>query len=142
MFVYVLIILTFLFTFSGLIGEIYRVHSIQANVEYEIQRAVNVSVGEAMIDSWRQDKTGRLDTAEASQCLMEYFEVYLRLTPAMEKYSDGALIYYLSLDPVSVTEDPPRMRVSGKIFIPSAFPIFIENVEVPFSISSRNSRLD
>lgn len=142
MFVYILIITIFLLTFTGLVGEIYRVHSIQTHIEFEIQRAVNIAVEEAMHDSWRQDKISRLDVIKATQNLIDYFDGWLELTPAMEKYSDGTLIYYITLDPITVTEDPPRLHVSGKIFIPSAFPIFIENIEIPFSIASRNSRLD
>lgn len=142
MFVYVLIILAFLFTFSGLVSEFYRIHSIQTHLEYEMQRAVNIAVEEAMKDSWRQDKIGRLDTMSATQDLYEYLDIWLGLNGALEKHQNSTLIYSIQLDSLTATEDPPRLQVRGKILIYSSYPLFITNVEVPFSIASRNKRLD
>ncbi len=142
MFVFVLIILIFLLTFSALIGEYYRIHSIQNHCEYEIQRAVNVCVEEAMIDSFRQDKIGHLDTARAIQNFSNYLTRDIGLTQAREMVSDGTLVYSLRLDSVSATEDPPRLFAKGTVFIPSAYPFLIETVQVPFDIASRNGRID
>lgn len=142
MFVYVLIILAFLFTFSALVSEFYRIHSIQTHVEYEMQRAANIAVEEAMRDSWRQDKVGKLDTARATQNLYEYYEVWLGLNGAFEKYQDSTLIYSIRLDTLTATEDPPRLHAKGKIIIQSSYPLFATNVEIPFSISSKNARID
>lgn len=142
MFVYVLIILTFLLSFSLLVGELYRVHSIQTHLEYEMQRAVNIAVEDAMKDSWRQDKIGKLDTARARQDLYEYLDVWLGLNGALEKYQDGTLVYTVRIDTLTATEDPPRLHVSGRIVIPNAYPLFATNMEIPFGIASRNRRND
>lgn len=142
MFVYILIILAFLLTFSGLVSELYRVHSIQTHLEYEMQRAVNIAVEEAMKDSWRQDKLGKLDTSKATQDLYEYLDIWLGLNGALEKYQDGTLIYSIQLDSLTATEDPPRLLTKGKMTIYSSYPLFVTNVEVPFNIASRNKRLD
>ncbi|GHU94343.1 hypothetical protein FACS1894208_05250 [Clostridia bacterium] len=141
MFVYVMIILLFLFSFTGVMSEVYRVHSIQAHVEYEIQRAVNIAVEEAMTDSYRQDKINILDTAKAERNLRDYFSVCLGLNNAMAKYKDDALVYQITCT-VSTTENPPRMQVSGTIIIPSLYPMLATNIEVPFMVSSRNGRVD
>ena len=142
MFVYVLIILTFLFSFSLIVSEFYRIHSIQTHGEYEIQRAVNISVEEAMHDSFRQDKLGRLDTARARQNFTNYLRQDLGLNTSMQMRADGRTVYTLRLDTVTATEDPPRLNVQGSIIIPSAYPFLSGDVEVPFNISSRNTRID
>lgn len=142
MFMYVLIILIFLFTFSVLVGEFYRIHSIRTNVEYQVQRAVNIAVEEAKIDSFRQDKLGRLDTARAQQNFINYLHHSKDLNPALQKFVDGTLVYTIQLDSITATENPPRLQAIGKIIIPSAYPFLVTNVEVPFSIASRNVRID
>lgn len=142
MFVYMLVILIFLFTFSALIGEIYRIHSIRTHVEYELQRAVNIAVEEAMRDSWRQDKLNKLDTIRAEEDLMDYLTVHLGLNAAYQKHNEGNLIYELALDTLTVTEDPPRLFMQGKITIINLFPFLSQNIEIPFSISSKNGRID
>jgi hypothetical protein len=142
MFVYVLVILTFLFSFSLIIGEYYRIHSIQRHGEYNIQRAVNISVEEAMYDSFRQDKLGRLDTARARQNFNNYLRQEIGLNAAMQMREGSDILYTLQLNTITATEDPPRLNVRGVIIIPSAYPFLAGDAEVPFNISSRNVRID
>jgi uncharacterized membrane protein len=142
MFVFILIILIFLLTFSAVIGEYFRIHSIQTHCEVELQRAVNVCVEEAIIDSFRQDKLGRLDTSRATQNFSRYLTQDMGLSSAREMVSGGTLVYSLQFNSISTTIDPPRLFVRGTVSIPSAYPFLIQSVQVPFSVASRNRRLD
>jgi len=142
MLILTLFILMFLFSFSAIIGEVFRLNSIQGHVEYELQRAVNVAVEEAMHDTWRQDKFIKLDTTQAETDFYTYLHEDLGLDHNLQKVKDGAVIYTLSIETFEATSDPPRLTVKGRALTPSAFPFLTDEVEIPFTISSRNVRLD
>jgi hypothetical protein len=95
-----------------------------------------------MLDSFRQDKLGRLDTTRARQNFNNYLRQEVGLNAAMQMRSGGDVIYTLRVDTVTATEDSPRMNVRGSIIIPSAYPFLAGDVEVPYNISSRNVRID
>ena len=52
----VMILVFFLITFIVTVGEFYRIHIMQQEIEIHLQRAINCSVEYAMGDSYRQDK--------------------------------------------------------------------------------------
>ena len=142
MLILTMIILFFLFSISLVLGEIYRLHSIGAHVEYELQRAVNIAVEEAMKDSWRQDKYGKLDTAKAKADFYDYLTNELALNAAYQKSKDGGIVYTLEFDSVTAIEDPPRLQVTGTAKVKPAFPFLTGDIVIPFDIKSKNARLD
>lgn len=142
MLILTLFILMFLFTFSGIVGEIFRLNSIQGHVEYELQRAVNIAVEEAMHDTWRQDKFIKLDTAQAEADFYAYLHDDLGLDSHLKMIRDGVVFYTLSLETLDSSYDPPRLMVKGRAITKSAFPFLTGDVEIPFQIASRNVRLD
>lgn len=50
-----MILVFFLITFIVTIGEFYRIHLLQQDVEYQLQRSVNCAVEFSMGDSYRQE---------------------------------------------------------------------------------------
>ena len=142
MLILTLFILMFLFSFSAIIGEVFRMNSIQGHIEYELQRAVNIAVEEAMHDTWRQDKFIKLDTVQAEADFYAYLHEDLGLDHQLQMVKEGVVLYSLSIETFDVTTDPPRLRVKGRAITRSAFPFLAEEVEIPFEISSRNVRLD
>lgn len=138
----VLVVIFVLLTLSGIIMEIYRIHSIQSHVEYEVQRAVNIAVEDAMHDTWRQDKYGKLDILLTVEGFYDYLYHDLELTPSLEKIDSGKTIYQLELLKVTPVHEPPKLTVQGNIKLKSAFDFLAGEVTVPFTIASRNKRIN
>lgn len=140
--IFAFIIIFVLLTFSCMIMEVYRVHSLQSHVEYELQRAVNIAVEEAMHDTWRIDKFNKLDTAQATADFYDYLYNDLELTHTLEKMQDGKKVYTLQFNGITTTYDPPRLFVKGNLKLKSAFDFLVGEVNVPFQIASKNKRID
>lgn len=135
-------IVVFMLFISIIVIEILRVNSIQNNLEYELQRAINIAVEEAMYDTYRQDKLGRLDVARAKIIFYDYLKNDLMLNAELEKYKDDDKIYFLEINSLNATDNPAKLQVKGTAKIKSVFTFLQTEIEVPFSISSRNRRLD
>ncbi len=142
MIILMLFILMFLFSFSAIIGEIFRVNSIQGHIEYELQRAVNIALEDAMHDTWRQDAYNKLDTDLAQTKFRAYLYNELNLTSGLEKWKDGAKVYTLIFEDINASYDPPKITVKGKAVVKSAFKFLTDEIEIPFEVSSRNGRVD
>lgn len=142
MIILLLFILMFLFSFSAIISEIFRVNSIQGHVEAELQRAVNIAIEDAMHDTWRQDAYAKVDTSLAEEKFIHYLNDELDLTSGLEKWQDGKKVYSLVIDDINSSYDPPRLTVKGKAILKSAFKFLTSDIEIPFDISSRNGRID
>ena len=54
----VMIMVFFLVTFIVTVGEFYRIHIMQQDIDMHLQRTVNCAVEYAMGDTYRQDKIG------------------------------------------------------------------------------------
>ena len=61
----VMILVFFMITFIVTVGEFYRVHIMQQEIEMHLQRTVNCAVEYAMGDSYRQDKIVNLNVGLA-----------------------------------------------------------------------------
>lgn len=142
MIILLLFILMFLFSFSAIISEIFRVNSIQGHVEAELQRAVNIAIEDAMHDTWRQDAYAKVDTSLAEGKFIHYLNDELDLTIGLEKWQDGKKVYSLVIDDINSSYDPPRLTVKGKAILKSTFKFLTSDIEIPFDISSRNGRID
>ena len=59
--IFTMIMVFFMVTLAVTIGEYYRIHILQQDIEYQLQRSVNCAVEFAMGDSYRQDKIINLD---------------------------------------------------------------------------------
>ena len=114
----VMILVFFLITFIVTVGEFYRIHIMQQEIEIHLQRAINCSVEYAMGDSYRQDKSNN------------------------RKYKDGKLVYRLEFVSVNGTSNPAVFNVKGYASARSLFSFLTGNIEIPFDISSTNFRTD
>jgi hypothetical protein len=137
-----MIIVFVLITFSTVIGEFYRIHILQQDIEYQLQRSVNCAVEYAMGDSFRQDKIVNLDVALAKSEFYKYIGSAVGLDSENKKYKNGKVIYKLNFSSVSGTSNPAVFTVKGTAEASSLFSFLVEKVEIPFQVSSTNYRLD
>ena len=86
-----MILVFFLITFIVTIGEFYRIHLLQQDVEYQLQRSVNCAVEFSMGDSYRQDKIINLDVNLAKREFYKYLSKDVGLDSSHRKYQDGKL---------------------------------------------------
>ena len=137
-----MILVFFLVTFIVTIGEFYRIHLLQQDVEYQLQRSVNCAVEFSMGDSYRQDKIVNLDVALAKEEFYKYLTEDVGLDSSHRKYKDGKLEYKLYFTSVEGTSSPAVLTLKGNVEADSMFAFLSDKIKIPFSISSTNYRLD
>ena len=137
-----MILVFFLVTFIVTIGEFYRIHLLQQEVEYQLQRSVNCAVEYAMGDSYRQDKIINLEVDEAKSEFYKYLSEDVGLDSNHRMYKDGKLKYKLYFTSVGGESNPAVLTVKGNVEADSLFAFLTGKIKIPFSISSTNYRLD
>ena len=137
-----MILVFFLITFIVTIGEFYRIHLLQQDVEYQLQRSVNCAVEFAMGDSYRQDKIVNLDVTLAKREFYKYLIEDVGLDSGHRKFKDGQLKYRLYFTSVRGTSNPAVLTVNGRVEADSLFAFLSGKIKIPFSISSTNYRVD
>lgn len=138
----IMIIVFVLVTLSVTVGEFYRIHLLQQDIEYNLQRSVNCAVEYSMGDSYRQDKIINLDVAEARRQFYTYLRDDVGLDSRHRKYKDGKLSYRLYFSSVDGTSNPAVLSVKGEAEASSLFSFLTGGITIPFEISSTNYRLD
>ena len=124
------------------VGEFYRIHLLEQDIEYQLQRSVNCAVEFAMGDSYRQDKIVNLDVAEAKRQFYTYLLEDVGLDVRHRRYKNGKLTYQLYFTEVSGTSDPAALTVKGEAEASSLFAFLVGKITIPFTISSTNYRVD
>ena len=140
--IHTMILVFFLITFIVTIGEFYRIHLLQQEVEYQLQRSVNCAVEYAMGDTYRQEKIINLDVTLAKQEFYKYLSEDVGLDSSHRKYQDGKLKYRLYFTSVGGTSNPAVLTASGRVEADSLFAFLTSKIRIPFRISSTNYRLD
>lgn len=141
-FVFILILVFFILTLSAILIEYFRMESLYQQVEYVLQRGVNSSVENAMLDEYRRDGYARMDSALAKDTLYTYFHESMELDAALNKYAGEQWVYQLEIKGIDATDDPPRMTLDGALKTRSIFSFLTGDVRLPFSISSVNNRIE
>lgn len=129
-------------TMSVTIGEFYRIHLLQQDIEYQLQRTVNCAVEYAMGDSYRQDKIINLNVSEARREFYTYLQDDVGLDSRHRKYKDGKLTYRLYFSSVDGTSNPAVLTAKGEAEASSLFAFLTGDITIPFEISSTNYRVD
>jgi len=137
-----MILVFFIITFAVTIGEFYRIHLLQQDIEYQLQRSVNCAVEFAMGDSYRADKIINLDVVTAKREFYTYLREDVGLDLSHRKYKDGRLKYRLYFNQVDGTSNPAVLTVKGEAEADSLFTFLIGKIRIPFNISSTNYRVD
>lgn len=137
-----MILVFVLVTFSVTIGELYRMHLLQQDIEYQLQRSVNCAVEYAMGDSYRQDKIVNLNVTLAKSEFYKYLKEDVGLDSDNRKYKNGKLRYKLYFTSVDGTSNPAVFTAQGKAKAESLFSFLAGKIEIPFKISSTNYRTD
>ena len=140
-FVFILILVFFILTFAAILIEYFRMESLYQQVEYVLQRGVNTSVEYAMLDEYRRDGYGRMDSALAEETLYAYFQESMGLDSELNKYSDGQWVYELEIQSIDASDTPPRLTLKGELKTRSIFNFLTGEVRLPFTISSSNNRI-
>ena len=137
-----MILVFFLITFTVVIGEYLRIHIIQQDIEYQLQRSINCAVEYAMGDSYRQDKIINLDVDLAKSEFYKHLRDDVGLDTGNTKYKNGRALYSLSITSLTGTSNPAVLTVSGTAQANSLFSFLTGTVSIPFTVSSTNYRLD
>ena len=137
-----MILVFFIVIFAVTIGEFYRIHLLQQDVEYQLQRSINCAVEFSMGDTYRQDKIVNLDVELAKKEFYRYLSEDIGLDSSYRKYQDGKLKYTLYFTSVDGTSNPAVLTVKGRVEADSLFAFLSGKIKIPFSISSTNYRVD
>lgn len=137
-----MIIVFFLVSMTVTVGEYFRIHMLQQDIEYQIQRSVNCAVEFAMGDSYRQDKVINLNVDDAKDEFYKYLKEDTGLDDEYKKYSGGRVSYKLFINDVSGNSNPAVFTVKGYAEADSLFSFLIGKIKIPFNISSTNYRTD
>ncbi len=137
-----MIIVFVLVTLTVTVGEFYRIHLLQQEIEYNLQRTVNCAVEYAMGDSYRQDKITNLNVAEAKQQFYQYLQEDAGLDSQYRKYKNGKLSYQLHFVSVDGSSKPAVLTAKGTAEASSLFAFLTGGIKIPFEISSTNYRVD
>lgn len=137
-----MIIVFVLVTLTVVVGEFYRIHLLQQDIEYQLQRTVNCAVEYAMGDSYRQDKIVNLNVKDAKRQFYTYLQEDVGLDSRHRKYKNGKLSYRLYFSSVDGTSNPAVLTAKGEAEASSLFAFLTGNIKIPFEISSTNYRVD
>lgn len=137
-----MILVFVIITFVVMIGEFYRIHILQQDIEYQLQRTVNCAVEYAMGDSYRQDKIINLNITTARQEFFTYLGEDVGLDSYNRKYKDGRLVYALYFSSIGGTSNPAEFTVKGYAEANSVFSFLAGKISIPFEISSTNFRTE
>lgn len=137
-----MILVFVIITFTVMIGEFYRIHILQQDIEYQLQRTVNCAVEYAMGDSYRQDKLINLNITAARQEFYKYLGEDVGLDSYNCKYKNGLMMYELHFTSIGGTSNPARFTVKGYAEANSIFTFLAGKITIPFDISSTNFRVD
>ncbi|MBS7297675.1 MAG: hypothetical protein KIG65_01180 [Eubacteriales bacterium] len=124
------------------VGEYFRIHILQQDIEYQLQRSVNCAVEYAMGDSYRQDKIINLNVAEAKTQFEKYITDNTGLDSSLRKMKGTREAYKLYISSKSGTSNPAVFTVKGYAEADSLFSFLIGKIKIPFEISSTNYRVD
>ena len=138
-----MIMVFFMITFIVTVGEFYRIHILQQDIEYQLQRSVNCAVEFAMGDSYRQDKIVNLDVALAKKEFYKYLSEDVGLDSNYRKYKNGKMTYRLYFSSVAGSSNLAELTVKGRAEADSLFAFLTDaKIKIPFKISSTNYRVD
>lgn len=141
--IFTMIIVFFVIVFSVTIGEYFRVHLLQQDIEYQLQRSVNCAVEYAMGDAYRQDKITNLNILEAKRQFFIYITEDTGLDSSYRKIKNGKIVYRLHLTDISGKSNPAVFTVKGYAEANSPFAFLSgKKIIIPFEISSTNFRMD
>ncbi len=139
----IMIMVFFMVTFCVTVGEFYRIHILQQDIEYQLQRSVNCAVEFAMGDSYRQDKITNLDVALAKKEFYQYLSEDVGLDSSFRKYKNGKMTYRLYFSTITGNSQPAELTVAGRAEADSLFTFLTgAKIKIPFEISSTNYRVD
>ena len=135
-----MIIVFMVVSMSVTVGEYYRIHMLQQDVEYQLQRSVNCAVEYAMGDSYRQDKIVNLNVNEAKTQFRKYIVEDTGLDDELRKYKGGREQYKLHISSLTGTSNPATFTVKGYAEADTLFSFLTQKIKIPFNISSTNYR--
>lgn len=138
----IMIIAFVLIMLTVTVGEFFRIHMLQQDIEYQLQRSVNCAVEYAMGDSYRQDKIINLNVSLAESEFYSYLIDDVGLDSSHRKFKDGELVYRLHFTDVSGISSTAEFTVKGYAQAKSIFSFLTNDIKIPFKISSTNFRVD
>lgn len=137
-----MIIVFMVVSMSVTVGEYYRIHMLQQDIEYQLQRSANCAVEYAMGDSYRQDKIINLNVSEAKTQFNKYLEDDVGLDSSLRKIKSGKEQYQLHISSLTGTSNPAVLTVKGYAEADTLFTFLTQKIKIPFNISSTNFRVD
>ena len=141
--IFTMIMVFFVILLTVTIGEYFRIHLLQQDIEYQLQRSVNCAVEYAMGDAYRQDKITNLNVIEAKRQFFIYINEDSGLDSSYRKIKNGKTVYRLHFKDITGTSSPASFTVKGYAEANSLFAFLSgKKITIPFEISSTNFRTD
>ncbi|WP_324824319.1 hypothetical protein [Sinanaerobacter sp. ZZT-01] len=125
------------------VAEYLKVHGMHDHVETELNRAVNLSIKEAMYDSYRQDYLNKLDPDVAKDKFYRYLHEDLDLDSNFEKHQPGQkkYAYKVEIKDLEIDGENAKMKVKAVANVPCVF-VGLPDWQLPINVGSRNMRVD
>lgn len=126
-----------------IITEYLKVNGINDHLETGLNRAVNLSIKEAMYDSFRQDYLNKLDTDVAKSKFYAYLHEDLALDSQLEKHQSGQTkyVYRIEIKSIEIDGENAKMKVKAVASVPCFF-MGLSDWQLPVNVGSRNMRVD
>ncbi len=135
-----LFIVIFIMTISSLVLEMSRIYNLQESLEYELQRAINISLEIATLDDSRVDKNSHLDIAYVSSVFDDYLKNDMGLNSNNEKIVDDEIMYKVKINNFIKTENPAQLSVEAEVIINNVFSNIVPKTTIPIKVQSKNLR--
>ena len=144
-FVTLFVLLYCLIAFAGLIAEYFRIMDLAQEAEFVLQRGVNLSIVDTLLDSSRRDGILLVRRDDVERRLRDYLSGEANLDGSYRRLTrDGDEVWRIEFDRggITVDEENASLSVKGVVITKSIMSILTGEIRIPFSLSSRATRFD
>ena len=123
--------------------EFYRLFTIKVSVEEDLARAVNIAADLAMLDIYRREHLSELNPAAAYGAFYDYLHDTMGTSGDLAVLdNNGRIVYKLDIEQLIIQNDPPSVKVRGRIGIKPLFigELFVDEISFRVRGSSVNRR--
>lgn len=122
-----------------LLLEVYRDFTVRDNITINLNRAGNIAVDLAMLDTFRKDRISRIDSDKARLEFLGYLKSEMKVSGSYPNYSYSSanLQYKLNIHQLTITEQPPKITCEATIIMSPIFlSEWLQGIQVEFNVKS------
>lgn len=143
MVIFLCVLVVSTFGLAMLVTEYQKAFGMEDYLETELNRAVNISIKQAMYDSYRQDYSNKLNPSVAKKVFNDYLKQNMGLNDNLEKFSDHSRTheYQIKIKDMQIDGENATMQVEAVAYLPTIFKGLPE-WKLPMNVKSRSMRVD